>query len=109
MAEKDMKQNGAEDETNICYLQDETGAEHKFEVIADCQYKGATYYAMIPALNSDMEEDFCEYVILTEVMENGEPALISIDDNEAEFDAVANIFDSMFDEEVDYDGEDPKN
>lgn len=108
MAEKEKNANEAEEMTNICYLQDETGAEHKFEVIADCEYQGATYYAMIPALDSDMEEEFCEYVILKEVMEDGEPTLVSIDDNEAEFDAVANIFDNMFDEEVDYDG-DPKN
>jgi hypothetical protein len=59
---------------------------------------------MIPALDSDMEDEFCEYVILKEVVdENGEETLVSIDDNEEEFNAVADIFDNLFDEEVDYD------
>ena len=99
------KQNEMENELPyICMLEDEEGNEHEFEVIADCEYKGAIYYAMIPALNSDMEEEFCEYVILKEVKDqDGNASLISIDDNEAEFNAVANIFDNMFDEEVDYD------
>lgn len=101
MAENQQNMQPAED--NICFLEDENGQEHKFEVIADCEYKGAVYYAMIPALDSDMDQEFCEYVILKEVMENGEASLVSIDDNEAEFDAVAKIFDDMFDEEIDYD------
>ena len=103
MAEK--KQSEMENEMSyMCMLEDEEGNEHEFEVIADCEYKGAIYYAMIPALNSDMEEEFCEYVILKEVKDqDGNPSLISIDDNEEEFNAVANLFDNMFDEEVDYD------
>ena len=93
-----------EEETAICMLQDENGNEHKFEVIAHCEYQGATYYAMIPALDSDMEEEFCEYVILKEIVdENGEESLVSVDDNEEEFNAVADIFDNLFDEEIDYD------
>ncbi|MBE6630562.1 MAG: DUF1292 domain-containing protein [Ruminococcaceae bacterium] len=93
-----------EEETTICMLQDENGDEHEFEVIAQCEYQGATYYAMIPALNSDMDDEFCEYVILKELVdENGEESLVSIDDNEDEFNAVADIFDNLFDEEVDYD------
>ena len=92
-----------EEETAICMLQDEEGNEHKFEVIADCEYKGAIYYAMIPALDSDMEDEFCEYVILKEVVDGEEVTLVSIDDNEAEFNAVADVFDNLFDEEVDYD------
>ena len=93
-----------EEEAAICMLQDEEGNEHKFEVIADCEYKGAIYYAMIPALDSDMEDEFCEYVILKEIGdEHGAETLGSIDDNEEEFNAVADIFDNLFDEEVDYD------
>ena len=93
-----------EEEATFCMLQDEDGNEHEFEVIANCEYQGAVYYAMIPALGSDMEDEFCEYVILKEVPGEGdEPMLVSIDDNEDEFNAVAQIFDDMFDEEVDYD------
>ena len=102
MAEN-KKNNAQEEEVAICMLQDEEGNEHKFEVIADCEYKGSIYYAMIPALDSDMEDEFCEYVILKEIVDaNGEESLVSIDDNEEEFNAVADIFDNLFDEEVDY-------
>lgn len=98
-----------EEETNICYLMDEEGVEHKFEVIESCEYKGATYYAMIPALESDMDQEFCEYVVLKEIVEeNGDVALISIDENEEELNAVASIFEDLFDEEIDYDAEPQK-
>ena len=93
-----------EEEAAFCMLQDENGNAHKFEVIADCEYKGAIYYAMIPALDSDMDDEFCEYVILKEIVdENGEESLVSVDDNEEEFNSVADIFDNLFDEEVNYD------
>ena len=98
MTEKEMN------EVEIYTLQDEEGNEHEFEVIAQCEYQGATYYAMIPTLESDMNDEFCEYVILKEIRdENGEASLVSVDDNEEEFNAVADIFDNLFDEEIDYD------
>ena len=103
MAENKMNEM-QEEESIICMLQDEDGNEHEFEVIAQCEYQGFIYYAMIPALNSDMEDEFCEYLILKEIPgEDGESSLVSIEENEAEFNAVADIFDNLFDEEVDYD------
>ena len=109
MAEEKKNPAQQEEEVNVCYLVDEEGVEHKFEVIESCEYKGATYYAMIPALNSNMDQEFCEYVVLKEVVEkNGEISLISIDDNEEELNAVASIFEDLFDEEIDYDAEPPK-
>ena len=102
--DKSMDENKNEFEVDVYTLQDEEGNEHEFEVIAQCEYKGATYYAMIPALDSDMEDEFCEYVILKQIVdENGDESLISIDDNEEEFNAEADVFDNLFDEEVDYD------
>ncbi|MBE6689908.1 MAG: DUF1292 domain-containing protein [Ruminococcaceae bacterium] len=104
MAENKNRPEETEEELNVCYLMDEEGVEHKFEVIDSCEYKGATYYAMIPALETEMDQEFCEYVILKEVVDqNGEVTLDSIDDNEEEFNAVANIFEDRFDEEIDYD------
>ena len=92
-----------EEEAVFCMLEDENGDEHKFEVIAECEHQGAKYYAMIPALDSDMNDEFCEYVILKEIVDGEDVSLVSIDDNEEEFNAVADIFDNLFDEEVDYD------
>ena len=49
------------------------------------------------------ENGFCEYVILrAEKDENGEDSLVTIDDDE-EFDDVADYFDDLFSEEIDYD------
>ena len=89
-------------------LTDEDGKEVEFELIGVTEYNGNTYYAMIPADAADkaQEEDngFCEYVILrAEKEENGEYTLVTVDDDD-EFDDVADQFDDMFSEEIDYDG-----
>ncbi len=86
-------------------LVDENGQEISFELIGVTEYKGNTYYAMIPADGAEDEEGgFCEYVILrVEAEEDGESTLVSVDDDD-EFDDVADIFDDMFSEEIDYDG-----
>ncbi len=88
-------------------LVDENGDEISFELIGMTEYKGNTYYAMIPADAADEapeEGGFCEYVILrVETEEDGENTLVSVDDDD-EFDDVADIFDDMFSEEIDYDG-----
>ena len=87
-------------------LTDEDGNEIEFELIDVAEYKGATYYAMIPADGTSTDESgesFCEYVILrVEKDEDGEYSLVSVDDDD-EFDDVADKFDDMFSEEIDYD------
>ncbi len=89
-------------------LTDEEGNEVEFELIGVAELKGVTYYAMIPADAADnAEEDggFCEYIILrAEKDENGEDSLVTVDDDD-EFDDVADYFDDMFSEEIDYDAE----
>ncbi|MGM9683918.1 MAG: DUF1292 domain-containing protein [Eubacteriales bacterium] len=82
-------------------LTDEDGNELEFEMIGQCEYKGAVYYAMIPA-DSDDDGEFCEYTILKSVMEDGEEILVSVDDDD-EFDDVADYFDDLFSQEIDYD------
>ena len=82
-------------------LTDEDGNEIEFELIGQCEFKGNTYFAMIPA-GSDDNGEFCEYNILKLVMEDGEETFVTIDDDE-EFDSVADYFDDLFSEEIDYD------
>ena len=89
-------------------LTDEEGNEVEFELIGVTEYKENTYYAMIPADAADKAEQddggFCEYVILrAEKGEDDEYTLVTVDDDE-EFDDVADLFDDMFSEEIDYDG-----
>ncbi len=91
-------------------LTDEEGNEIEFELIGETEKDGVTYYAMIPADAADKvgEDDngFCEYVILRrEKDEDGEDTLVTIDDDE-EFDDIADLFDDMFSEEIDYDAQD---
>ena len=82
-------------------LTDEDGNEIEFELIGTTEYKENLYYAMIPADASD-DGEFYEYTILKSVEEDGEETLVSIDDDE-EFDNVADYFDDLFSEEIDYD------
>lgn len=88
-------------------LTDEEGNEIEFELIGTTEYKGKLYFAMIPSDAADKAQEeeggFCEYVILrVEKDENGEDSLVTVDDDE-EFDDVADLFDDMFSEEIDYD------
>ena len=94
------------EEREFYTLVDDEGVETEFELIGKTVLKGISYYAMIPAEEQPGEdEEFCEYVILRgDKDEDGEEMLVTIEDDE-EFDDVADVFDDMFSEEVDYDGE----
>ena len=92
-----------EQEAERFMLTDEEGNEIEFELIGSGEVDGVMYYAMIPAEEADDESrDSFEYVILkSEVDENGDESLFTIDDDE-EFDRVADFFDDMF-STVDFD------
>ena len=87
-------------------LTDEDGGEIEFELIGSVEVQGVEYFAMIPADAADQAQDdggFCEYVILKKDKdENGDDMFVTIDDDE-EFDNIADVFDDMFSEEIDYD------
>lgn len=89
-------------EVEIYTLQDEEGNEHDFELIGTCERNGTNYYAMIAVEDSNDSNEFCEYVILKGVEEDGEESLVTIDDDD-EFDDIADYFDDLFASEIDYD------
>ena len=93
------------DQPELYTLTDEEGNESEFELIGSGEVDGVMYYAMIPAEDAaDENKDTFEYVILrSEVDEDGEESLTTIDDDE-EFDRVADYFDDMF-STVDFDEE----
>ena len=104
--EKNVTPEGGDEELvekEIYTLTDEDGNELEFELIGECEYKGNKYYAMISVADAENEDEFCEYTILKVTEEGGEEILVSIDDDD-EFEDVADIFDDMFDEEIDLDG-----
>ncbi len=94
-----------QEEVEKYMLTDEDGNEHEFELIGSGEVDGVMYYAMIPAEDADnVDNDYLEYVILkSEVDENGDESLFTIDDDE-EFDRIADFFDDMF-STVDFDEE----
>ena len=97
-----------ENEREFFTLVDEDGSEIEFEKIGEITLNEKVYFAMIPAEAADKaaQDDggFCEYVVLRlEKDEDGEDTLVSVDDDD-EFDNVADVFDDMFSEEIDYDG-----
>ncbi len=106
MREEDPDMNEELNEREFYTLVDEDGNEIEFEKIGEAELGGNVYFAMIPAEETEKEEtEFCEYVVLRkEKDENGEDTLVTVDDDE-EFDNVADLFDDMFSEEIDYDGQ----
>ena len=95
-----------EEESPRFMLTDEEGNELEFELIGSGEVDGVQYYAMIPVEEAEDEDrDTFEYVILkSEVDEDGDESLATIDDDE-EFDRIADFFDDMF-STVDFDAED---
>ena len=83
-------------------LTDEDGNEIEFEIIGQHEKNGQTYFAMIPADESEQSEDVLEYVILKIAEEDGEEVLVTVDDDD-ELDDIADYFDDLFSQELDYD------
>ena len=79
---------------------DEDGTEYELEVLTSIEYNGASYLAVIPAVDADEEPDL-EVSILKNVDEDGEPILCAIED-EDELQAVYDlIMDQLYEEDED--------
>ena len=79
-------------------ITDEDGKEYELEVLAELEYEGNRYLALVPAGEDDDEEEL-EVSILKSVEENGEPLLVAVED-EAELEAVYSaLMDLMYEEE----------
>ena len=87
-------------------IDEDTGKEVEFELIGSVTIKDVEYFAMIPADAAEKAQQdggFCEYVILKKEGDD----LVTVDDDD-EFDDIADVFDDMFSEEIDYDGSEKK-
>ena len=79
---------------------DEDGEEFELEVLMTMEYNGATYQAVIPAVDADEEADL-EVSILKNVDEDGEIILCAVED-EQELQTVYDlIMDALYEEEED--------
>lgn len=98
MANEELLNNNEEEMVDVYTLVDEEGNEGQFQIIGEHEMDGVTYYALIP-----VDEESDEYVILkVGTDEDGEECLVSVDDDE-EFEKIAEIFDDLLFDEVDYD------
>ena len=81
---------------------DEDGTEFELEVLTTLEWNGATYLAVTPATDEDVE--YLEVSILKSVEEDeDEPILCAIED-EAELETVYNlIMEQLYEEEDDED------
>ena len=79
---------------------DEDGSEYELEVLSTIEYNGATYLAVVPAVDPDEDVDL-EVSILKSVEEDGESILCAIED-EQELQAVYDlIMEQLYEEEDD--------
>lgn len=79
---------------------DDEGTEFELEVVDTMDYNGKTYTAFLP---TDIKEDDPEYgfIILENVMEDGEEVFNSIDDEAALQDVYEHFMNLLFDGEED--------
>ena len=94
--------NNEEEMTDIFTLTDEDGNEIDFEVIGEYEKDGQRYFAMIPVEDENVDSDICEYVILKLSKDGEEEVLVTVDDDD-ELDDIADYFDDLFSQELDYD------
>lgn len=99
--EKNINEN-AEEDVEIFTLTDEDGNEIEFQIIGDYEKNGQRYFAMIPVEEEDNDSDICEYVILKLAKDGDEEILVTVDDDD-ELDDIADYFDDLFSQELDYD------
>jgi len=103
-----MTDNFIEDGMDIVVLTDEDGNETQFEIIDVKEFKGNTYYALIPLEDDAETDEAVDFVILkSEKDENGEEILVTVDDDE-EFYDVADLFEDIQFDELEYEDEDDK-
>ena len=76
-------------------ITDEDGKEYELEVLAELEYEGSRYLALVPA---DEEEDL-EVSILKSVEENGEEFLEAIEDDAELEEVYSALMDLIYEED----------
>ena len=78
---------------------DDDGKEYELEVLSTLEYGGNTYMAVIPAEGSQDTLEL-EVSILKSVEEDGEPILLTIDDEQELETVYGLIMDSLYEEDT---------
>ena len=81
-------------------ITDEDGKEYELEVLAELEYEGARYLALVPAgeEGEESEEDL-EVSILKSVEENGEEFLEAIEDDAELEEVYSALMDLIYEED----------
>ena len=89
---------------NIISITDEDGVEYELEVLSSVTYRGVEYLALTPA-DADDDAEELEVSILKSVEEDGEPALVAVED-ETELETVYDLLMQSLFEDGEEDEED---
>ena len=61
---------------------DEDGSEFELEILTTLEYNGATYLAVVPAVDADEDVDLEVSILKSQDDEEGEPFLCAIEDEQ---------------------------
>jgi uncharacterized protein YrzB (UPF0473 family) len=79
-------------------ITDEDGKEYELEVLAELDYNGSHYLALVPA-DADDSSDELEVSILRSVEENGEEMLETIDDQKELDEVYKALMDMVYEDQ----------
>ena len=97
----EINENVMPEEEGVVILTDEDDNEIRFEIVAQTEKNGNTYFAMVPIDDQKEDSEVEEYVILKLEEQDGEEFFVTIDDEE-EYDDITDYFDDLFSQEVFY-------
>ena len=78
---------------------DEDGTEFELEVLTAIEYNGATYLAVVPAVDADEDVDLEVSILKSVEEEDGESILCAIEDEEELQSVYDLIMDQLYEEE----------
>lgn len=78
---------------------DEDGTEYELEVLYTLEYNGASYLAVVPAVDAEEEADLEISILKSVEDEDGEPILCAIEDDQELETVYQLIMDALYDEE----------
>lgn len=78
---------------------DEDGTEYELEVLSTLEYNGATYLAVIPAVDADEAADLDVSILKSVEDDDGEPILCAIEDEQELESVYTLIMDALYEED----------
>ena len=89
-------------EPEFVTMGNDKGDTFEMMIVDEIEIEDIKYFIVVEAKEANNAE--CEYEIIKEVIEDGQPMLVSVDDEE-EFNMVADCYDEVVASEIDYDAQ----